>query len=126
MRQSFLAVLVVLAVPMHRQMTASMVSQMNTDMRGMNMQSDPRWTGAHGLGAAGPGTPARSTRGPAQALRDRASRPDLAPQAIASRQDGSMSVEARVVDEWVRQRTAVAATRAVRRDRVAHRTSAGH
>ena len=31
-------------VPMHRQMAANIVSQMNTDMRGMNMQSDPRWT----------------------------------------------------------------------------------
>ena len=31
-------------VPMHRQMAANMVSQMNSEMRGMNMQGDTRWT----------------------------------------------------------------------------------
>ena len=31
------------AMPMHRQMTANMLSQMNADMRSMNMAADPAW-----------------------------------------------------------------------------------
>jgi len=31
------------AMPMHRQMTANMLAQMNADMRGMNMAGDPTW-----------------------------------------------------------------------------------
>lgn len=31
-------------LPMHRQMVANMLSQMNSDMRSMNMNADARWT----------------------------------------------------------------------------------
>lgn len=31
-------------LPMHRQMAANLVSQMDSEMRGMNMQDDARWT----------------------------------------------------------------------------------
>lgn len=31
-------------LPAHRQMVANMLSQMNSEMRQMNMQSDPKWT----------------------------------------------------------------------------------
>jgi len=31
-------------LPMHRQMVANMLSQMNADMRGMNMTADAKWT----------------------------------------------------------------------------------
>ena len=31
-------------LPMHRQMVANMLSQMNSDMRSMNMTADAKWT----------------------------------------------------------------------------------
>jgi hypothetical protein len=32
------------ALPIHRQMVANMLAQMNGDMRSMNMAADPTWT----------------------------------------------------------------------------------
>lgn len=73
-------------VPRHRQMAANMVSQINSDMRGMNMPGDARWT-ALTDSAPGPGAPARRARGSDESVHDRAPRPAVTPHADASRHD---------------------------------------